>query len=379
MNDGTRLNKYLASCAIGSRRACDALIQTGRVDVNGSSCTKLATRIQAGDHVKVDGRRVVPREVTIVAFHKPRGYVCSREDELGRDTIYTLLPGALHALHHVGRLDRDSEGLLILTNDGDLSQRLMHPSKSVEKEYLVTANQSFENAHLDQFLEGVYTEGGKLRAKAIERLSARRIKVVLDHGAKRQIRLMFETMGYTVSKLLRVRIGQLWLGDLEPGHWALLTAPEVAMLLGTAAPTRKRAAPSQAPRRSDATKERKSGSGQDARATGKSGPGSLPGFRGSGQDARTTGKSGPGKSGPGKSGPGILPGFRGSGQDARTTGKSGPGKSGPGILPGFRGSGQDARTTGKSAPGKSGPGILPESRSKRGKPPAAPVARKKVR
>jgi len=241
MIDGTRLNKFLASCAVGSRRACDELIQAGRVDVNGKSCTKLATRIQAGDHVKVDGRRVAPRQVTIVAFHKPRGYVCSREDELGRDTIYALLPGTLHSLHHVGRLDRDSEGLLILTNDGDLSQRLMHPSKAVEKEYLVTANQSFENAHLDQFLEGVYTEGGKLRAKAIERLSARRIRVVLDHGAKRQIRVMFETMGYTVTKLLRVRIGQLWLGDLEPGHWAVLTPPEVAMLLGAAAPTKKRA------------------------------------------------------------------------------------------------------------------------------------------
>ncbi len=243
MPDGTRLNKYLASCAVGSRRACDELIQAGRVEVNGSPCSHLATRIQAGDHVKVDGRRVAPREVTIVAFHKPRGYVCSREDELGRDTIYTLLPGTLHALHHVGRLDRDSEGLLILTNDGDLSQRLMHPSKSVEKEYLVTANQAFGNAHLDQFLEGVYTESGKLRAKAIERLSARRIRVVLDHGAKRQIRLMFETMGYTVTKLLRVRIGQLWLGDLEPGHWAVLTPPEVTMLLGTAAPAKKRSSP----------------------------------------------------------------------------------------------------------------------------------------
>ena len=241
MKDGTRINKYLASCAVGSRRACDELIQAGRVEINGSQCTKLATQVQPGDHVKVDGRRVAPRDLTIVAFHKPRGYVCTRGDELGRETIYDLLPGALQALHHVGRLDRDSEGLLILTNDGDLSQRLMHPSKSVEKEYLVTANQAFENAHLDQFLAGVYTEGGKLRALAIERLSARRIKVVLDHGAKRQIRVMFDTMGYTVTKLLRVRIGQLWLGDLAPGEWAVLTPPEVAMLLGAAAPTRKRA------------------------------------------------------------------------------------------------------------------------------------------
>ena len=184
--------------------------------------------------MRVDGKRVTPKEPLIVAFHKPRGFVCTREDELGRETIYALLPETLRSLHHVGRLDRDSEGLLILTNDGDLSQQLMHPSKSVEKEYLVTSNQAFENAHLDQFLEGVYTPEGKLKAKAIERLSPRRIKVILDHGAKRQIRVMFDTLGYQVTKLLRVRIGGLWLGDLEPGRWAILNRKEIAMLLGEA-------------------------------------------------------------------------------------------------------------------------------------------------
>jgi 23S rRNA pseudouridine2605 synthase len=231
MNDGTRLNKYLASCGVGSRRACDELIQNGRVEVNGEPCVNMGTRINPGDHVKVDGKRVAPNEVTVMAFHKPRGFVCTREDELGRETIYTLLPPSLHSLHHVGRLDMDSEGLLILTNNGDLSQQLMHPSKSVEKEYLVTSNQAFENVHLDQFLEGVYTEGGKLKAKAIERLSSRRIKVVLDHGAKRQIRVMFETLGYQVTKLLRVRIGSLWLGDLEPGRFAPLNNREIEMLM----------------------------------------------------------------------------------------------------------------------------------------------------
>ncbi len=235
MNTGTRLNKYLASCAVGSRRKCDELIQAGRVEVNGSPCVNMGTRITAGDHVRVDGKRMVPRDPLIVAFHKPRGYVCTREDELGRETIYALLPESLRALHHVGRLDRDSEGLLILTNDGDLSQQLMHPSKSVEKEYLVTSNQAFENAHLDQFLEGVFTTEGKLKAKAIERLSPRRLSVVLDHGAKRQIRVMFESLGYQVTKLLRVRVGGLWLGDLEPGRWAILNRAEIAMLLGSAA------------------------------------------------------------------------------------------------------------------------------------------------
>ena len=231
--DGVRLNKFLASCAVGSRRNCDELIQAGRVEVNGAPCINMGTRISPGDHVRVDGKRVMPKEPVIVAFHKPRGYVCTREDELGRETIYALLPESLRSLHHVGRLDRDSEGLLILTNDGDLSQQLMHPSKSVEKEYLVTSNQAFENAHLDQFLEGVYTTEGKLKAKSIERLSPRRLSVILDHGAKRQIRVMFDTLGYQVIKLLRVRVGGLWLGDLEPGRWAILNHKEVAMLLGT--------------------------------------------------------------------------------------------------------------------------------------------------
>jgi 23S rRNA pseudouridine2605 synthase len=231
MPEGVRLNKYLASCGIGSRRACDELISTGRIEVNGEPCIKLATRVSETDSVRVDGKRVFPKAEIVVIFHKPRGYVCTRSDELGRKTIYDLLPETLHNLHHVGRLDTDSEGLLILTNDGDLSQKLMHPSKSVEKEYLVTSNQAFENVHLDQFLAGVFTEEGKLKAKKIERISARRIKVVLDHGAKRQIRVMFETLGYQVTKLLRVRIGNLWLGDLEPSRWAILNSKEIEMLM----------------------------------------------------------------------------------------------------------------------------------------------------
>lgn len=229
--EGTRLNKFLASCAIGSRRGSDELIKEGRVEVNGQICVNPGTRVSPADFVKVDGKRVMTKLPVVVAFHKPRGYVCSKSDELGRETIYTFFPPSQHHLHHVGRLDRDSEGLLIMTNDGDLTQQLMHPSKAMEKEYLVTSNQAFENAHLSQFLEGIYTPEGKLKAKHIERLSARRIKIILEHGAKRQIRVMFEALGYQVTKLLRVRIGSLWLGDLESGGSQVLTAAEIAMLL----------------------------------------------------------------------------------------------------------------------------------------------------
>ena len=126
MSEGVRLNKYLASCGVGSRRACDDLIATGRIEINGSPVVKLATRVNESDSVRVDGKRVFPKEEIVVIFHKPRGYVCTRNDELGRKTIYDLLPVSMHNLHHVGRLDADSEGMLIMTNDGDLSQKLMH-------------------------------------------------------------------------------------------------------------------------------------------------------------------------------------------------------------------------------------------------------------
>jgi len=229
--DGVRLNKFLASCGVGSRRQCDELIRQGRVELNGSPVTELATRVGPDDHVRLDGKRLKTRQHRVIALHKPRGLVCSRDDELGRDTIYSILPPSLQELHHVGRLDRDSEGLLILTNDGDLSQQLLHPSRSVEKEYLVTINQALEPAHLTQLGEGIHTPEGKLRAKLVERLSQRRLKIVLDHGTKRQIRIMLQALGYQVVRLLRVRIGGLWLGELEVGQWAALNAAEVKRLL----------------------------------------------------------------------------------------------------------------------------------------------------
>jgi len=229
-DDGTRLNKYLASCGVGSRRACDALVQEGRVEINGQPCLNPAERVQAGDFVRVDGKRVQAKRSETIVLHKPRGLVCSRDDERGRDTIYALLPGSLHHLHHVGRLDLDSEGLLVLTTDGRLSQDLLHPSKAVEKEYLVTANQPVADEHLDPFLSGIFTEEGKLVAKEIERLSPRRFRIVLTTGHKRQIRVMFQTLGYRVERLLRIRIGSLELEDLPPGKWRPLSAPEIDAL-----------------------------------------------------------------------------------------------------------------------------------------------------
>jgi 23S rRNA pseudouridine2605 synthase len=252
-SDAVRLNKFLASSGEGSRRACDQLIQQGRVEVNGEIVVNPGIRITARDHVRIDGRRVAANDTMVLAFHKPRGLVCTRKDEHNRDTIYKALPPMLHSLHHTGRLDLDSEGLLVLTNDGDLTQRLMHPRSGIEKEYLVTANQAFNHDDLAKLTKGIYTPDGKLIAKRAELLSPRRLKIILQHGAKRQIRVMLEALGYKVGRLLRVRIGSLWLGDLKPGEYATLTPAEVAMLLENPPPPSAKTVPSQgekqAPRR----------------------------------------------------------------------------------------------------------------------------------
>ena len=239
MAEGTRLNKYLASCGVGSRRACDTLIQDGHVELNGQPCLNPAERVGPEDHVKVDGRKVKPKSTGVVMLNKPRGLVCSKDDEFGRDTVFRLLPGSLQHLNHVGRLDRDSEGLLLLTNDGNLSQTLLHPSKHIEKEYIVTANQPVSDEHLRQFLSGLYTEDGKMAAKEVERLSPRRIRVVLVTGHKRQIRVMFKTLGYTVQRLIRIRIGSFELTDIPQGKWRYLEAREIDQLLTN--PTAKQA------------------------------------------------------------------------------------------------------------------------------------------
>ena len=228
--EGTRLNKFLASCGIGSRRACDTLIQEGGVSLNGESCANPATRVGDDDVVRLNGKRVSPRQTTTILFKKPRGYVCSKHDELGRATIYEILPPKFQHLNHVGRLDRDSEGLLVLTNDGELANRLTHPSNKVEKEYRVTLAAAVENRDLEQLLKGVRTPEGHARAKAVKRLSPRRVSIVLETGLKRQIREMFKTLGSRVEKLFRIRIGRLTDPDLPLGRWRHLEHHETEML-----------------------------------------------------------------------------------------------------------------------------------------------------
>ena len=223
-----RLNKYLASCGYESRRAADRLIAEGRVEVNGKAVDTPGLRVLPTDFVKVDGKHATPKEEVVLLLNKPRGFVCSREAQGAAGTVYDLLPPKYRYANYVGRLDADSEGLLLFTSNGSLNQRIGHPSSGIEKEYWVTLDQAFDNSVLIQLLKGVRIPEGQARAKYVSRLSARRACVVLEQGLKRQVRQMFACLGLRVRKLVRVRIGSLWGGDLEPGHTELLTQERLA-------------------------------------------------------------------------------------------------------------------------------------------------------
>lgn len=187
----------------------------------------MGTRVTADDVVRLGKKVVTPRACEVVLFNKPRGLVCSASDELGRETIYSILPPKYQHLKNVGRLDMDSEGIIVLTNDGDLALKLTHPRQKIEKEYLVTLDQSFSNEVLEKLVSGVHTPEGRASAKSIKRVSSRRVKVVLVTGMKRQIRLMFDAVHLKVTKLVRIRIGLLTGGGLELGKCRDLDEDEI--------------------------------------------------------------------------------------------------------------------------------------------------------
>ena len=246
-----RLNRFLAAAGLGSRRACEAIITAGRVQVNGRPVTNLATTVLPEDAVKVDNRAVHAEQQVCVLLNKPVGFLSTRTDPNQRDTVFDLLPPDMPRLFHVGRLDLDSEGLLLLTNDGDLALRLTHPRYKIEKEYEVLLDRPFDTALTEKLLHGVYipvdnrVEGGppervRAKAEAIHRLGPNKLKVILRQGLKRQIRLMFLEVGYEVKRLERVRLGPLRLGRLKTGAWRYLDAGEVAALRGDEKPAKPR-------------------------------------------------------------------------------------------------------------------------------------------
>jgi len=231
-----RLQKYLAEAGVASRRASEAIIVSGRVTVNGRPVSELGTKVDpVHDRVAVDGRPVHAKRKHYVALHKPRGLICSRQDELGRATIYDLLPKEWGHLHTVGRLDFNSEGLLFLTNDGQFSLHLTHPRYGVRKKYLASIEGRVDPAMMEQFSKGVWHEGEKLKAERAWILSASKaqsvVELELTEGKYHEVRRLFESQGLTVKALRRIQIGKIKLGELRPGKWRTLTPAEIKSLL----------------------------------------------------------------------------------------------------------------------------------------------------
>ena len=225
-----RLNRYLALCGLGSRRACEEIILGGGVRINGRPVHELATVVAPGDTVVARGRVLRPASSRYLILHKPSGCLSSRQSQGGKPTVYDLLPREAATLPHVGRLDAESEGLLLLSNDGALAQALTHPSRHVEKEYDVVLDRAFDTKFIPKLLKGIYLEEGRAKAAHVHVEGANKLRVVLTQGINRQIRRMFAALGYKVKRLTRTRLGPLKLGRLPRGSWRELTAREVESL-----------------------------------------------------------------------------------------------------------------------------------------------------
>jgi 23S rRNA pseudouridine2605 synthase len=234
-----RLNSYLARAGVASRRASDELIKAGRVRVNGEP-GQLNTFVAATDLVEVDGKPVAKQRLAYVLLHKPEGVVTTASDPQGRPTVLDLVDHASHVVP-VGRLDIDTTGALLLTNDGPLAHRLAHPRYGVEKVYEVETWKQPTDGTLRKLAEGVELEDGRTAPARTRRLSGSRFELVLHEGRNRQVRRMVEAVGHRVRRLHRSVYAGIELGRLAPGAWRELTRAEVeALTRRTSAPPRSR-------------------------------------------------------------------------------------------------------------------------------------------
>ncbi len=230
-----RLQKYLASCGVASRRASEKLIAEGRVSVDGIVITEMGTQVEEGQCVLVDGKPVQPEaQKHYLMYHKPAGEVTTAHDPEGRATVLDRFRDYPVRLYPVGRLDYDSEGLLLLTNDGDLTERMLHPSREVEKVYLARVSNEVTNEEARRLERGVMVDG-RMTARAKAKILSRQnlftdMLITIHEGRNRQVRKMVEQIGHQVVLLRRIRFGPLKLGDLPRGLWRPLTAEELEQL-----------------------------------------------------------------------------------------------------------------------------------------------------
>ena len=229
-----RLNKYLSNAGICSRREADVLIQTGVVTVNGEIITELGYKVKLGDAVQYDGETINAETKRYVLLNKPKGFITTMDDPMGRKTVMGLVRKACRErIYPVGRLDRDTTGLLLFTNDGDMAKKLTHPRYQAKKIYHVELNKSVAREDLEKLMKGVDLEDGRTRfdmADFVKDGSAREIGVELHSGKNRIVRRMFEALGYEVIKLDRVQFSGLTKKDLPRGMFRHLTESEVSFL-----------------------------------------------------------------------------------------------------------------------------------------------------
>ncbi|MCD6359362.1 MAG: rRNA pseudouridine synthase [Armatimonadetes bacterium] len=231
-----RLQKLLARAGLGSRRKCEEIIRAGRVTVNGEVVTRMGARASADDDIRVDGQPIeLPSGHVYLKLNKPPGYVTTRDDPQGRPTVMDLVPAELRTrVFPVGRLDLDTTGLLLLTDDGELAQRLIHPSHHVPKEYVVDVEGTPGEGKLHRMRHGLRLDDGFTQPCEVTLLDTAagesRLRVIIQEGRNRQVRRMFEAIGHPVRRLKRVALGPLGLGELSLGEVRELTPAQVAAL-----------------------------------------------------------------------------------------------------------------------------------------------------
>ena len=232
-----RINNYLAECGFAGRRGCEQIVLAGRVKINGKQVTNLATTVEENDLVTVDGKRAQPIHKHIyLMLNKPKGYITTTSDEKGRKTVLELLGNKFSdkRIFPVGRLDYETEGLLLLTTDGDLCNRITHPRNEITKTYVAKIENEVSEDELNKLRAGVILDGVKTKRCRISVLGfddkITRLEVVISEGRNRQVRRMFETINREVIFLKRVGIGELKLGGLSRGEWRELKPKEVEYL-----------------------------------------------------------------------------------------------------------------------------------------------------
>ena len=240
MGDIVRLQKYIAMCGTASRRKAEEMIADGRVKVNGAKVTEQGVKVEVGaDKVTVDGRDIsIVTKKYYIMLNKPVGYVSTVSDEAGRPTVVDLIREEVQTrIFPVGRLDYDTEGLLLLTNDGDFSYRVTHPKFELNKTYIALVGSGLTVAGINKLRRGVVIDGFKTSPAEVELLDAEPgksiVKITIHEGKNRQVRKMFEAVGVKVKELRRVSIGKVELGNLPYGRWRHLTSHEINYLLNS--------------------------------------------------------------------------------------------------------------------------------------------------